>query len=43
MNTSDGVLEPLSDILREICDEAIDEARRKERRTVLERDIPPRK
>jgi hypothetical protein len=43
MNTSDGVLEPLSDILREICDEAIDEARRKERRTVLERDIPSRK
>jgi hypothetical protein len=43
MNTSDGVLEPLSDILRGICDEAIDEARRKERKTVLERDIPPRK
>ena len=43
MNTSDGVLEPLSDILREICDDAIDEARRNERRTVLERDIPPRR
>jgi hypothetical protein len=43
MNTSDGVLEPLSDILREICNEAIDEARRNERRTVLERDIPPRR
>ena len=43
MNTSDGVLEPLSDILREICEDAIDEARRNERRTVLERDVPPRK
>jgi len=43
MNTSDGVLEPLSDILRELCDDAIDEARRNERRTVLERDVPSRK
>lgn len=40
MNTSDGVLEPLSDILRRVCDEAIENARREGRRTVLDRDVP---
>ena len=39
-NTSDGVLEPLSDIVRAACDEAIRNARSEGRRTVLERDVP---
>ena len=39
-NTSDRVLEPLSDIVRRIMDEAIDNARRDGRMTVLDRDIP---
>ena len=39
-NTSDRVLEPLSDILRRIVDEAIENARRDGRMTVLDRDIP---
>lgn len=39
-NTSDGVLEPLSDIVRRVCDEAIRNARQEGRKTVLERDIP---
>ena len=39
-NTSDQVLAPLSDIVRRACDEAIKNARRHERMTVLERDIP---
>jgi hypothetical protein len=39
-NTSEGVLEPLSDILRRICDEAIQNAQRAGRRTVLDRDVP---
>ncbi|MBW2286642.1 MAG: hypothetical protein JRG80_14700 [Deltaproteobacteria bacterium] len=38
-NTSDGVLAPLSDAVRRICDEAIANAARLERKTVLERDI----
>ena len=42
MNTSDRVLAPLSKILREVCDRAIDNARRDERKTVLDRDIPSR-
>jgi len=40
MNTSDGVLEPLSDLVRRACDEAIRNAGREGRRTVLERDVP---
>ncbi|MEE2677998.1 MAG: hypothetical protein VX546_05410, partial [Myxococcota bacterium] len=40
MNTSDRVLAPLSEILRRVCDEAIENARREERKTVLDRDIP---
>jgi hypothetical protein len=39
-NTSDGVLEPLSEIVREACEEAMRAAERDGRRTVLDRDIP---
>lgn len=39
-NTSDRVLGPLSDIVREVVDEAIENARRDGRRTVLDRDVP---
>jgi hypothetical protein len=39
-NTSDGVLEPLSEIVRRVCDEAVRNARREGRRTILERDVP---
>ena len=40
MNTSDRVLDPLSDIVRRVCDEAIENARRDGRKTLLDRDIP---
>jgi hypothetical protein len=39
-NTSEGVLAPLSDRVRRICEEAIRNATREGRRTVLDRDIP---
>ena len=39
-NTSDRVLSPLSDIVRGVCDEAIRNASREGRMTVLDRDIP---
>ena len=39
-NTSDRVLEPLSRLVREICDDAIEQASRAERKTVLDRDFP---
>jgi len=39
-NTSDRVLEPLSDIVRRVVDEAIENARRDGRMTVLDRDLP---
>ncbi len=39
-NTSDGVLPVLSDAIRKICDEAIGNARRAGRETVLDRDVP---
>ena len=39
-NTSDRVLDPLSDIVRRVCDQAIESARREGRMTVLDRDIP---
>jgi hypothetical protein len=42
-NTSDRILDPLSDIVRDVCDEAIENARRDGRKTVLERDIPDRR
>ena len=38
-NTSERALEPLSEILRRACDEAIENARRDGRKTVLDRDI----
>lgn len=40
-NTSDRALPRLSDAIRKICDEAIRNARRAERETVLDRDVPP--
>lgn len=39
MNTSDSVLEILSDRLRELCDAAIDNASQAGRKTVLDRDF----
>ncbi|MAE94483.1 MAG: hypothetical protein CL910_07485 [Deltaproteobacteria bacterium] len=42
MNTSERVLGPLSVIVREVCDRAIENARRDERKTVLDRDVPTR-
>jgi len=39
-NTSDRVLLPLSDIVRRVCDEAIKNAAREGRMTVLDRDLP---
>lgn len=39
-NTSDNVLGPLSDIVRRVADEAIANARRDGRMTVLDRDVP---
>ena len=39
-STSDRVLEPLSRIVRRLCDDAIRSASREGRTTVLERDIP---
>ena len=41
-NTSDRVLSHLSDIVRRVCDEAIRNASREGRTTVLDRDIPVR-
>jgi hypothetical protein len=40
LNTSDGVLDPLSEIVRRVCDDAIRNATREGRRTLLERDVP---
>jgi hypothetical protein len=42
-NTSDGIMDALSDHVRAICDEAIRAAARDERKTVLDRDIPKRR
>ena len=39
-NTSDGALDPLSDIVRRVCDEAIRNAERAGRKTLLDRDVP---
>ncbi len=39
MNTSGDVMEALSDYVRFRCDEAIDNARREGRKTVMERDF----
>lgn len=43
MNTSDRVLGPLSDIVRSVCDEAIRNAERDGRKTLLERDVPKKR
>lgn len=40
MNTSDRVVDPLSDIVRDFVDRAIENARREGRKTVLDRDVP---
>lgn len=40
-NTSDRVLSPLSEIIRRVCDRAIENAAREGRMTLLERDIAP--
>jgi hypothetical protein len=39
MNTSDGILEPLSEAVRRLCDQAIRRAAAAERKTVLARDF----
>lgn len=39
-NTSDRVLEPLSEIVRRVVDQAIENARREGRITILDRDVP---
>ncbi len=39
-NTSDRVLAPLSEVVRRVCREAIENARRDGRMTVLDRDLP---
>jgi histone H3/H4 len=39
MNTSSGVLDVLSDRIREMCDKAIENALRDGRKTVKDRDI----
>jgi histone H3/H4 len=40
MNTSDAVAEALGDHVRSICDDAIRNAARDGRKTVLDRDVP---
>ena len=40
MKTSASVLQALSDRLRSLCDQAIENARSDGRKTVLDRDIP---
>jgi hypothetical protein len=42
-NTSERVLGPLSEILRDVVDEAIKSAAQDERKTVLDRDVPRRR
>ena len=39
MNTSDGVVDVLSDLLRAVCERAIESARADGRKTVLDRDF----
>jgi len=41
-NTSDRVLEPLSEIVRAACEEAVRNARAEGRKTILDRDVPKR-
>jgi len=39
MNTAGGVAAVLSDRLRKLCDEAVENARKDGRKTVMERDV----
>jgi histone H3/H4 len=39
MNTSDGVLDPLSDELRRLCVKAVENAKEDGRKTLLDRDF----
>jgi hypothetical protein len=39
MNTSDDVIEPLSDTMRSLCDDAVERARAEGRKTVMARDF----
>lgn len=39
MNTSDGVMDVLSDIVRELCDAAVQRAAQEGRKTVMDRDF----
>ena len=41
MNTSDGIVPVLSDYLRRLCDQAIENAKSDGRKTVLDRDVRP--
>jgi hypothetical protein len=41
MNTSDGIVPVLSDYLRHVCDQAIENAKADGRKTVLDRDVRP--
>ena len=41
MNTSDSVKDILSEIIRRLCDDAIDKARVEGRKTVMDRDFNP--
>ncbi|HME70000.1 MAG TPA: hypothetical protein VKM54_09040 [Myxococcota bacterium] len=43
MNTSEGVLDVLSDSVRALCDEAIRSAQGDGRKTVMDRDFPRRR
>jgi len=40
MNTSDSVMAALSERVRALCDDAIREARKAERKTIMDRDFP---
>jgi hypothetical protein len=42
-NTSASVMDALSDIVRRLCDDAIDRAREEGRKTVLDRDFLPKR
>lgn len=41
MNTSGGVAVRLSEVIQQLCDRAIENARNDGRKTVMDRDIPP--
>lgn len=41
MNTSGGVSIRLSQVIKQLCDRAIENAKAEGRKTVMDRDIPP--